>query len=136
MLIDTAGMSQRDTRVDEQMGTLHECSPLLRSCLVLSANTQSRTLTEVVQAFAQVELDSCIITKLDEAASLGGVVSAVIRSGIPVAYIGDGQRVPEDLHPARAYTLISKAVTLAQSLHPAFDDNHENYTEKMANAHV
>ena len=137
VLIDTAGMSQRDMRINEQIQTLHDSSPLIRSYLVLSANTQSQTLAEVVRAFGKVELNGCIITKTDETASMGGVLSAIIREQIPVAYVGDGQRVPEDMHPARAYSLISKAVLLSQNSNPDYGENHIMLDrEKTANAHV
>lgn len=134
VLIDTAGMSQRDMRLTEHMETLASERRHIRTYLVLSANIQLATLTEVVSAFRRVQLAGCLITKIDEAASLGGVLTAVVRNSLPVAYVGDGQRVPEDLHPARAHALVSRAVALMQqtSGRSAGDDQNRN----MANAHV
>jgi flagellar biosynthesis protein FlhF len=110
VLIDTAGMSQRDLRLSEQFATLQESSPLIRCYLTLSANTQLAALDEVIRAFGKVDLVGCVITKLDEAASLGGTLTATIRHRLPIAYVGVGQRVPEDLQPARAHRLVSQAV--------------------------
>jgi len=53
-----------------------------------------------VQAFARVAPEACVITKVDEAASLGAVISTTLRHKLKIAYICDGQRVPEDLHAA------------------------------------
>jgi len=49
---------------------------------------------------------------VDETASLGGALSVAVRQRLPLAYIGDGQRVPEDLHPARAAVLVARAAGL------------------------
>lgn len=134
VLIDTAGMSQRDMRLTEQMETLASERRHIRTYLVLSANIQLATLSETVNAFRRVQLAGCLVTKIDEAASLGGVLTAIVRSGLPVAYVGDGQRVPEDLHPARAHALVSRAVALMQQNAGHGAGNDTNGT--MANAHV
>jgi flagellar biosynthesis protein FlhF len=114
VLIDTAGISQRDVRLAEQMSMLHQGSPRVRSYLVLSASAQRLALDETARAFAQMKLAGCIITKLDETGSLGEVLSAVAQQQLPIAYISDGQRVPEDLHQARANKLVSQSVALLQ----------------------
>ncbi|ADE16634.1 GTP-binding signal recognition particle SRP54 G- domain protein [Nitrosococcus halophilus Nc 4] len=106
VLIDTAGMSQRDMHLTKQFAMLAGGGPKIRNYLVLSAATQSSALDEVVQQFNRVELSGCILTKIDEAASLGGIVSTVIRHQLPLAYISDGQRVPEDFGAARAQHLV------------------------------
>lgn len=114
VLIDTAGMSQRDVRLTEQLAALGSGSPMVKNYLVLSAMAQSAVLDETIRAFRHVELRGCILTKTDEAASLGGALSAVIQHQLPLAYVGDGQRVPEDLQPARAHNLVARAVALMQ----------------------
>lgn len=111
IIIDTAGTSQRDIRLTEQLSSLNSKSPLIQNYLVLSANTQLETQDEVVRVFQRVKLEGCILTKIDEATSLGGVLSTIIRYGLPAAYVSDGQRVPEDLQPARAQNLVTMAVT-------------------------
>ncbi|HHJ16479.1 MAG TPA: flagellar biosynthesis protein FlhF [Gammaproteobacteria bacterium] len=113
VLIDTAGMSQRDVRLSEQFATLADSGIPIRTLLVLSATLHPSVLQETVQAFSDVPLDGAILTKLDEAASLGGVLSAVIRQQLPLMFVTDGQRVPEDMHPARAPKLVQQAAELA-----------------------
>lgn len=114
VLIDTAGVSQRDMRLTEQLSLLRQGAPRVKSYLVLSATAQRAALDETVRSFHHMDLAGCVITKLDEAASLGEVLSAVVQQKLPVAYVSDGQRVPEDLHQARANKLVSGSVALMQ----------------------
>lgn len=138
VLIDTAGMSQRDLRLTEQFTTLLDSGFPLQTYLVLSATTQPGVLEETLQRFGKVALAGCILTKLDEAASLGGVLSTVAKHRMPLAYVGDGQRVPEDLHPARAHNLVNRAVSLMQQAGQDSDDETlaERFGGMAANVHV
>ena len=114
ILIDTAGMSQRDVRLSEQFSTLADSGVDIRTLLVLSATVQRPVLEETVRAFSRVPLDGVIVTKVDEAASLGGLLSVVTQKHLPLAFVADGQRVPEDMHPARALNLVQTAAGLAR----------------------
>lgn len=122
VLIDTAGMSQRDMRLSEQFQALAELKIEVRTYLVLSANTQLAALSETMRAFRRVNPAACIITKIDEAASLGGALTAVLRQRLPIAYLGTGQRVPEDLQPARSERLVEHAQALAKHYRQETDD--------------
>jgi len=110
VLIDTAGMSQRDIGLSQQFAHLKHVSSAIKPYLVLSANAQISTLDEVMTAFKSVNPAGCILTKLDEAASLGGVLSAVVKQKLAVAYVSNGQKVPEDIQPARAQELVSMMI--------------------------
>lgn len=138
VLIDTAGMSHRDLRLTEQFTTLKASGFPLQTYMVMPATTQTSVLEETVRAFGGIELAGCIVTKMDEAASLGGAISVVAKHGLPLAYVGDGQRVPEDLHPARANNLVNRAVSLMQQA--GQDSNDETLAERFggmaANVHV
>jgi len=115
ILIDTAGMSQRDVRLTEQFATLADSGIPIRTLLVLSATLHPSVLEETVRAFSAVPIDGAILTKLDEAASIGGVLSAVIKQRLPIMFTTNGQRVPEDMQPARAQDLVQQAAQLALS---------------------
>ncbi len=112
VLIDTAGMSHRDQRLQDQFALLSAAQPNLKTCLVLAATTQLSGLAEIAQVFKGLSLHGCVLTKLDEAAQLGDALSSVIAQRLPLMYLSDGQRVPEDLHVARAKNLVYRAVTL------------------------
>jgi flagellar biosynthesis protein FlhF len=100
ILIDTAGMGARDVRLTGQLAALKLGAARARVLLALPAQGEGHALEEIVRAFLHVTPAACVMTKVDEAASLGGVISAVLRHKLPIAYVCDGQRVPEDLHAA------------------------------------
>ncbi len=114
ILIDTAGMGQRDARLDRHLAQLRDQFLPIRRYLVLSATTHRTGLSETARRFGKVPLHGCMLTKVDEATRLGGALSVIIEQQLPVAYVGDGQRVPEDLAPARAHNLVSMAVSMVQ----------------------
>jgi flagellar biosynthesis protein FlhF len=137
VLIDTAGMSQRDVRLTEQFATLADSGIPIRTLLVLSATLHPSVLDETVRAFSSVPLEGAILTKLDEAASLGGVLSAVIKQHLPLMFVANGQRVPEDIHPARAKNLVQRAAELVQSSEiPAESVMAEKFGGFRTNVHV
>ncbi|MFP4079556.1 MAG: flagellar biosynthesis protein FlhF [Ectothiorhodospira sp.] len=111
VFIDTAGTSQRDVEMLEELAGM-TAIPSARVLLVLAANVQKAVLGETLQAFARLEPDACILTKVDEAASLGEALSALIRAGLPLSFVSEGQRIPEDLRPARAQRLIHQAADM------------------------
>lgn len=109
VLIDTVGMSQRDQQVTEQVAMLSGSGDV-RRLLVLNATVRSDTLDDVVRSYSApnggADLAGTIVTKVDEAVSLGPVLDVLLRQQLPLFYVANGQRVPEDLHlPNRAYLL-------------------------------
>jgi flagellar biosynthesis protein FlhF len=109
VLIDTVGMSQRDQAVAEQVEMLYQAGRPIKRLLMLNATSHGDTLDEVVQAYRSRGLDGCILTKIDEAASLGAALDCAIRHELNVHYLATGQRVPEDLHLANRQYLIHRA---------------------------
>ncbi|KQQ87995.1 flagellar biosynthesis protein FlhF [Massilia sp. Leaf139] len=109
VLIDTIGMSQRDQMVTEQVAMLTGAGADVKRLLCLNATSTNETLAEVVRAYQGSGLHGCIMTKLDEAASIGNVLDVVIRQKLNLHYISNGQRVPEDLHLADRAMLVDRA---------------------------
>jgi flagellar biosynthesis protein FlhF len=122
IIIDTAGASPRDPELARRFRLLNQMQASIETSLVLPASTQAGAIDEVVQRFELAKPSSCVITKVDEAVSLGGVLSALVRHKLPAAYMSDGQRVPEDLAPARAHVLVSRAVEIASHNGSTADD--------------
>lgn len=115
ILVDTAGMGQRDVRLSEQLDTLmHESGEVIHSYLVLPATAQRKVLQETIDHFKRIPLSGCILTKLDESLSLGEFVSVVVQNSLPVAYIANGQRVPEDIVIAQPKYMVAKANELLE----------------------
>ncbi len=139
-LVDTAGMAPRDARLASQLAALRAEGTHVRVLLTLPANAQVEALEEAVDAFAALDPDAVIVTKIDEAASLGGVLSVLMRRRLPVAWLADGQRVPEDLHAAqsRRAWLVRTAVELARRRGVSLDEEFmaEHFGEKDAHAYA
>jgi flagellar biosynthesis protein FlhF len=123
ILIDTAGLSQRDTSLAKELTALISINERLETCLVMSAAAQAGAIEETFERFAAAQPTSCVLTKLDEATSLGGAISTLVRTKLPLAYMSDGQRVPEDLSPARAHQLIARAVELSRKAGATADED-------------
>ncbi|WP_069446290.1 flagellar biosynthesis protein FlhF [Vibrio scophthalmi] len=123
ILVDTAGMGQRDVRLSEQLDTLMQNSDeVIHSYLVLPATAQRKVLQETIDHFKRIPLSGCILTKLDESLSLGEFVSVVVQNALPVAYIANGQRVPEDIVIAQPKYMVAKANDLLEK--SADDEPH------------
>jgi len=112
VLIDTVGVSQRDRMVAEQVAMLAGAGTPVKRLLCLSATSNGETLSEVVRAYQGNGLSGCIMTKLDEAATIGSVLDVVIRQKLNLYYVANGQRVPEDLHVANQQYLADRAFKL------------------------
>ena len=122
VLIDTIGMSQRDQMVTEQVAMLTESGANVQRLLCLNATSTNETLNEVVRAYQGTGLAGCIMTKLDEAASIGNVLDVLVRQKLNLYYISNGQRVPEDLHLADRAMLIDRAFRNKKDAAAQFND--------------
>jgi flagellar biosynthesis protein FlhF len=122
VLIDTIGMSQRDRTVSDHIAMLCGAGHPVQRLLLLNATSHGDTLNEVVQAYQstpdQPPLAGCILTKLDEATNLGGVLDTVIRYKLPVHYVSTGQKVPENLYVATKRFLIKSAFCIPRDGSP------------------
>ncbi len=119
VLVDTMGMSQRDRMVEEQVAMFGHSG--VKRLLLLAATGRGDTLDDVVRAYSGPDLAGCILSKVDEAASLATALDVIIRHRLPLHYVSNGQRVPEDLHlPNRAYLL-----------HRAFKDLPESSPHRL-----
>lgn len=105
VLVDTAGLSQRDRALAGQLNWLRAARNV-RTLLVLPANTHFADLDEVVRRFDSVRPQGVVLTKLDETGRLGSALSVAVDHQLPLTWVTDGQRVPEDLHRANAAHLV------------------------------
>ena len=138
ILIDTAGMGPRDARLTEQLSALQLGASRARVLLALPAQGEGHALEEIVRAFAPLTPAACILTKVDEAASLGAVISTTLRHRLKIAYVCDGQRVPEDLHAAhqRRVWLVRAALKLKEGRPPGRDEAYYVRNFGRAPAHA
>jgi len=127
-LIDTAGICQKEVKLTEQITSLDIDGIDIKNYLVLSATGQMNLQDNVITGFSKISLDGCIITKIDEAASLGEIISVLIKHKLPASFICDGQKVPDDLHQARGRLLVKEAVRLMRSSNNSLSDEELAYT--------
>jgi flagellar biosynthesis protein FlhF len=133
ILIDTAGMSQRDLRLAEQIRTLQQDDLPIQPYLVMSATTQYKAAMEIMDAFQILQPQATILTKFDEAVSKATALSALIERRMPLSFITDGQQVPEDIYAPEADTLIQQCMQL--QIEGDYTDTF-NYDHWMAENHA
>jgi flagellar biosynthesis protein FlhF len=114
VLIDTAGLNNVAPELRQQVEMLDALGDRVQTLLVLAANSQQQAQRAAQRAYRTANLTGCILTKLDEAGSLGESISTLIAGGVPLAYTTDGQAIPGDIAVAVGKTLVGKAIVLAK----------------------
>jgi flagellar biosynthesis protein FlhF len=129
VLIDTEGISQRDADLTRRLAaygaaTGGAAEQTVKFYLTLSASSQQAVLDETVRCFGKMPLAGAVVTKVDEAGQLGCVLSTAIRHELPLAWIADGQRIPDDLHAAerKKLWLINRAIECMEASQPRIDE--------------
>ncbi|MEX5508811.1 flagellar biosynthesis protein FlhF [Pseudomonas paralactis] len=119
VLIDTAGLQASDPALRMQLESLAGRGIKSKNYLVLATTSQKQVLTAAYHSYKRCGLAGCILTKLDETASLGEVLSLAISHELPVVYLTDGPRIPDDLHLPRRHQLVSRAVSVQMQEEPS-----------------
>ncbi|MCR5883288.1 flagellar biosynthesis protein FlhF [Rhizobacter sp. J219] len=116
VLIDTAGMAQRDTRTRELLEMLAHRS--IQKLLVVNAAAQGETIEDVMISYHAAACRGIVLSKMDEAVKLAPALDALIRHKLKVVGVANGQRVPEDWHRLSAHALVHRA--LRANVNPAY----------------
>jgi flagellar biosynthesis protein FlhF len=114
VLVDTAAAAARGPAADATSEALSALRGTAEIVVTLPATTQVSTLRSAASRYARLGASACIATRLDEATTLGGLVSCVVEAGLSLAYVTEGTRIPDDLRPARADDIVALAVSLAE----------------------
>lgn len=132
VLIDTEGQSQRDRDLSNRLAAFGRNSDRIKFYLTLAATAQEAALDETIRQFRKVPLQGAIVTKIDEAAQVGCVMSSLIRNDLSAAWFSDGQRIPDDLHGAarKKLWLVNQALEGVRASRPIVDESAmaENYS--------
>lgn len=129
VLIDTAGLPANDPALRMQLETLASRGVNAKNYLVMASTSQSQVLKAAYHSYKRCGLSGCIITKADEATSLGEVLGLAISQRLPVAYLTDGPRIPDDLQIPRSHQLVSRAVGLQATQEPSEDTMAEMFAD-------
>src|SRR5690606_33421488 len=110
--VDTAGLQSQDPQLRAHLQEQAALGGRVIPPLVLAGPSPSRVYTEAWHHYSSCALAGCILTKVDEAGSLGEALGLAIEQRLPVAYMADGQRIPDDLARGVGHQLVSRAVGL------------------------
>lgn len=110
VLIDTAGLNVRDPNLKIQVNLLASTQARIRRFLVLPATSQARVLLDTYEAYRDAGLNGCILTKLDEAMHIGEVLGLVLEKRLPVSYLTNGQKIPDDVQLANPTSILARFV--------------------------
>lgn len=108
VLIDTAGIAQRDSRTQELLEMVGHRS--IQRLLVANASSQGETIEDVLISYRANQCKGVVLSKLDEAVKLGPALDAMIRHKLKIVGVANGQRVPEDWHRMSAQALVHRAL--------------------------
>lgn len=122
VLVDTTGVASRDAEGLAALSRTLQVHASLKKMLVLPASAQGGVLEEAMRHYAQLAPTCVALTRMDEAAGLGGALSALIRSQMAIALQSDGPRIPEDLRPVRSHQLVARAVELSRQAQNSADE--------------
>jgi len=134
LLIDSVGVSQRDSAVKAQAAMLRAAGRDVQRLLVLNAASHGDTLDDVARTYRHdggAPLAGCIVSKLDEALRLAPVLDTAIRHQLPIHYVSDGQKVPEHLSHLSAQELVDKALMHAASADTLYAPNRADLAALM-----
>ena len=114
VLIDTAGLNAQEPHSESQLEMLASVTLRLKKLLVVSCSSQRRVVEQAYNAYQSLGLNGCVLSKMDESGSLGEAISLIVEKRLPVTYVTDGQRIPDDINVAQKKDLVSRAVVTAQ----------------------
>lgn len=97
VIIDTAGRNFRDKQYVEQLKNIIDFNEEMETYLVLSLTSKYEDMREIIQRFNQFPIEKVIFTKKDETSSYGAIINVMDEFSLGLAYITDGQNVPEDI---------------------------------------
>lgn len=134
ILIDTAGLTVSSDEQCSQLKALADVSDQVTTLLTVSATSQAKAMQTAYTQYIQADIDGCLITKLDEAVSLGEAMSFTVEKRLPVAYISDGQRIPDDIYPVDVDDLVDRALNCEKQWNDSLDD--QMYQEAIAGSNA
>lgn len=114
VLIDTAGFRHGDPHLRAQVRSLAQLKQV-KTFVVLPCNSQAQMLKASLHAYGAAGLQGCILSKLDETASMGEALGVVARERLPVAYVTDGQDIPKHIEVARSHQLVARAAAMLKA---------------------
>lgn len=137
VIIDTAGRSQLDQNLMDELQSIAKKVKLSETLLVVDAMIGQEAL-HIAEGFRdQVKITGLIFTKMDGDARGGAAISVRSVTGVPIKYLGVGEGVEalENYDPSRLASRIlgmGDMIGLIEKAEAAFDQKMEkDQTERM-----
>lgn len=100
IFVDTVGRSQNDKSQLEEIKSFIDIANPNKVYLTINANSAPSSIVDTCEAFSAIGANSIVLTKLDELAMPGTTIESLSKLSLPIAYLSNGQRIPEDIEPA------------------------------------
>lgn len=110
ILIDTAGLNVKDPNLKTQINLLASSNVKIKRFLVMPATSQAKVLLANYEAYKNLGLNGCILTKVDEAANIGEALGVVVEKRLPLTYFTNGQKIPDDVVLASKEYLLQRLI--------------------------
>jgi flagellar biosynthesis protein FlhF len=107
ILLDTAGRSHKDQHQLAELKSLLKSSIDFETYLVLSATTKFSDCIEIIKSYSFLDNFQLLFTKLDETSTLGILLNIAYVTKKPIAYLTNGQSVPDDIEIADKAKIIN-----------------------------
>lgn len=114
VVIDTPGVDPTTSSIHQQLRVIKQGAASFKAFLTLPCTANKSVLTRILDNYQDFSLNGCILTKIDETGSLGEMLSILVERVMPVSFITNGPRIPDDIESANAGNLVSKAVYMYQ----------------------
>ena len=97
VLIDTAGRNFRNQQYVEDLKKVVDFERDMETFLVLALTAKQKDMSDIYEQFSLIKINKFIFTKADETSTYGAMLHMMKSSHIGVAYITNGQNVPDDM---------------------------------------
>lgn len=105
IFMDTAGRNYRNELLVSELQSLLAPVENSETFLVMSMTSKSTDMVQITEHFSKYGLDKVIFTKMDETGSCGSMFNLLYQFPLKLAYVTNGQNVPDDLLKPEASTL-------------------------------
>lgn len=114
VLIDTSGRNFRDEKYVTELKKIIDFNEL-ETYLVLALTSKYKDMKKIYEQFHSIPINKVIFSKVDETESYGSMLNFMVEKQVGVAYLTNGQNVPDDImegSPNKIYSILAKEVQL------------------------
>lgn len=107
VLIDTAGRNFRNKQYVEELKSVIDFDEEIETLLVLALTAKYSDMIDIINQFSLVKINKLIFTKVDETSTYGTMLNLISKYKAGVAYLTNGQNVPDDIVEASPKSIVN-----------------------------